>query len=87
MDHRIRMLTNHEKVVLNQDLLIGALDFLFQKREFFKNLYIFEDRINYIVFMNIINLSAIKFDSLKIIQKLSYTGSVSLNFTLSKMNV
>lgn len=86
MDPRIRMLTNHEIVVTNEDQLIGALEFLFQKREYFKNLYIFEDRINYNVYKNSTNLSDIQFDCLKMIQKLNYKGSVSLDFTLSEIN-
>ena len=65
--------------------MIGALDFLLQKREYFKNLYIFEDRVNYHVYINTTNLSETKFDSLKMIQKFNYTGSVSLDFTLSEL--
>jgi hypothetical protein len=63
--------------------LIGALDFLLQKREYFKNLYIFDDRVNYLVYNETTDLSETKFDCLKMINKLKYTGSVSLDFTLS----
>ena len=86
MDPRIRMLTNHEIIVTNEAQLIGALDFLLQKREYFNKLYIFEDRINYQVYKNITYLSEIKFDCLKMIQRLRYTGSVSLDFTLSEID-
>lgn len=63
--------------------MIGALDFLLQKREYFKNLYIFDDRVNYLVYNETTDLSETKFDCLKMINKLKYTGSVSLDFTLS----
>ena len=84
MDHRIRMLTNHEIVVTDEAQLIGALDFLLQKREYFHNLYIFDDRVNYLVYSETTDLSETNFDCLKMINKLKYTGSVSLDFTLSQ---
>ena len=84
MDRRLRMLTNHEIVVSDEAQLIGALDFLLQKRRHFKELYFFDDRVNYHVYKETANLSKTKFDCLKMIEKLSYTGSVSLDFTLSK---
>jgi len=64
--------------------LIGALDFLLQKREYFKNLYIFDDRVSFQVYKETTNLNETKFDCLKMINKLKYTGSVSLDFTLSE---
>ena len=49
-----------------------------------KNLYIFDDRVNFHVYEETTNVSETKFDSLKMIKKFNYTGSVSLDFTLSE---